>query len=208
MTDVQNILALKGLCLDHSSAASSARHSQVDPYLHDILSDVMGICSLLNYNACNCVLDHLIFEEIIASIFYRLLRFRSLNDSRLYSDIQTVYHVGLIIFMMTTFLQFNNQRIIDHSLLSQCLRDVLDSELYEHDEDAILWLMIVGGIWVSGSVDGDWITPRIRNLAQRRSVSTWDEALMYVCEFPWIYSLHNPPAHELWSRVQHACHVP
>lgn len=136
------------------------------------------------------------------SVCYRLLKFRSLDESRKLCDLQTIYHVGLLLFMMTTFLQFNRHRIMNHKLLSLCLRDALDTETHGEEDGLILWFMVVGGIWVSNDVEGNWLYQRIWETSVRRRIDTWDEVRHIVCMFPWIHALHDQPGYELWSKIQ------
>lgn len=204
MTDVRRTLLAKGLQLDYPLASPTARYNQVPICLQDIFSDVMGFCALLNTQTRTLVLDFLGFEEVLMSICYRLLNFRSLNESRKSSDLQTIYHVGLIVFMMTTFLQFNRHRIMNHRLLSLCIRDVLDTEVHGGDDDLNFWFMIIGGIWISDSIEDDWLHQRIRRMAVRRRIDRWDEARHVLCMFPWVNTLHDQPGYKLWNEMQKA----
>ncbi|KAH8703375.1 hypothetical protein BGW36DRAFT_369254 [Talaromyces proteolyticus] len=204
MAEVRNLLISKGLRLDYPLTSQPARYNQLYPSLQGIFSDVISFCRLLNAKTHNLVIDFLTFEEVLVSICYRLLNFRSLNESRKYSDVQNIYHVGLIVFMMTTFLQFNRHRIMNHRLLSLCLRDVMDTELHRDEDDLTLWFMIIGGIWISDGAEGGWINQRIQKMAVRRRINTWDEARRSVCMFPWVHALHDQPGCKLWSLVQNS----
>lgn len=202
MDRIQEILSSRGLRGNPYLPASFVGSDQIDPYIYAIYSDIMGICALVNDKTCLFVPDLLLFEEIVVSTCHRLLRFRTLGDSIARPDVNSMYHVGLIGFMMTTFLQFNRYRIMDYKLLSLRIRDVLKNEPTEHANDATFWLMMVGGIWVSNEADGDWIIPKIRRLAQQRKIDTWDEAVRVAYMFPWIYALHDEPARRLWTQAQ------
>lgn len=203
MTEVRKTLLSKGCQLDHPLTSPPARYN-LSICLQDIFSDVMSFCSLLNTGTSTLVLDFLSFEEVLMSVFYRLLNFRSLNESRKCSDLQAIYHVGLIVFMMTTFLQFNRHKIMNHRLLSLCIRDVLDSEIHGGDDDLTFWFMIVGGIWASDDIKGDWLHQRIRGMAVRRRIDSWNEARQILCMFPWANALHDKPGYKLWNKMQKA----
>jgi len=202
MPEVQKILALKGLCLNRNSTATLVGLNRLDLYFHQILLDAMGLCALFNNDLHNCTLDLETFQEIVISLCYSLLRFRSLNDSKQQSDMQAAYHIGLTIFMMTVFLQYDRRRILDYNLIPLCLREFLDSRLDELEDEAILWLMIVGGIWISGDDDREWLAPRTRMMAQRLGIDTWDEVRSSVSKFPWINALHDEPGRSLWNRLR------
>ena len=203
MPEIQKFLTSKGLCLNRNSTASLVRHNRLDLYLHQVLLDVMSVCSLFNKNLHDRTLNLQTFQEITISLCYRLLRFRSLNDIRQQSDIEAAYHVGLIIFMMTTFLQYDRRRIVDFKLIPLCLRDILDSRLDEYDNEFVLWLMMVGGIWISVDVDGEMLAPRTRITAQRLGIDTWDGARSSVSKLPWINALHDQPGRRVWDRLHY-----
>ena len=203
MSECRIILAANGLSLDRAPATSSIQYKQLDPYLYEILLDIMSLCSLFNENLLNRTIDLMTFQEILVSLCYRLLRFRSLNGSRQVSGIQAAYHIGLTVFTMTIFLQHDHRRIIHYGLIPLRLEDVLSNGMDEYENDFLFWLLIVGGIWVSSDESGDWLLPRIRIVAQRGGYDTWDEARNSICKFPWLNALHDQPGHKLWDQVHH-----
>jgi hypothetical protein len=203
MHHVQNSLWAQGLHLDRNSSDSSTRFNQLHPYLRDILLDAMSISSLFN-NLGNKKVEYMIFLEVLISLCYRLLSFCSLGDASTRCDLQATHHIGLIIFTMTMFLQHDRRRIINYNLIPLCLKNVLQAEVLEEEDELALWLMIIGGIWISDA-DGDWLAPRIRATAQRLGFDSWDKARGSVCKYPWINSLHDQLGRGLWNRV-HSLH--
>lgn len=201
MAGALDMLSARGLPSEHPKAPS-IQYIPVEPDLYDIFSDVMSICMFLNNAAPGSVLDIVVFEEILVSGCYRLLQFRCLNLSRLHSDLQSAYHFGLIIFMMTTFLQCHKNRIMNHALLSACIKDTLDQDWQDIGDESIFWLMMLGGIWVFGDVDGGWLAPKIRRLAHALGIDAWDDVQRTVCKFPWINDIHDDLARRLWNEVQ------
>ncbi|RYO78812.1 hypothetical protein DL766_008717 [Monosporascus sp. MC13-8B] len=203
MPELRKGWVTKGLRLDSTSAASSIPYDGLDPYLQEILLDVIGISSLFN-GVEPRTLDLLTFQEMNLSICFRLIRFRPLGYAGQMSGIQAAYHTGLTIFMVTLFLHSSRQRRIqDYELVSMSLREVLDNRLDELDDGLVLWLMILGGIWTMGDVDGDWLLPKISSGARRLGLKTWDDARDIICEFPWINTLHEQPGRAVWRRVNH-----
>ncbi|KAF4465537.1 hypothetical protein FALBO_7621 [Fusarium albosuccineum] len=203
MYDVQNLLLSRGFCFDRSSDAYSVRQNRLDPVLQDILSDSMGICRLYNKHMTEQPLTLDEFQEVLVSICYRLLWFRTLDESRQKSDIQSAYHIGLVVFMMSIFLQDKQRRMIKYGLMAVCVRDVLDSELDEHEQELKLWLMILGGIWVSGDEGEDWAVSRLQDMALGLGITTWDEAREYISKFPLIDAIHDVPGRKIWDQVAH-----
>ncbi|KAH7142113.1 hypothetical protein EDB81DRAFT_691592 [Dactylonectria macrodidyma] len=208
MPQVQVLLSSKGLSLDRASAASSVQHGGLEPYLHEILLDVISTSSLFNNKLHMHSVGLVAFQEMLVSICYRLLRLHPLDEPRQASDIQTVYHIGLTIFMMTLFLQYNRHQIMDHKLVSFCFKDVLVRGSFEHESELMLWFMFIGGIWVSGDVDTYWVVPRIRATLQQLGIKTWDEAQSSLRKFPWINVLHDQPGRELWDRTDQVYEIP
>ncbi|KAJ5574042.1 uncharacterized protein N7459_008469 [Penicillium hispanicum] len=203
MSEVRRTLASRGHHLDFSSVPPLVRDNELDSHLYSILSDLVGLCSLLNNNPHQPILDFLVFEEIFVSICYRLHRFRSLNDARTQHDSQTVCHLGLLMFTMVTFFQLNRTRIIDFRRASLCFKNFLSSELCTLENDATLWLMVLGGICHLGDDDMDWIAWKIRQLIQRRGMNSWEYVRSFLCKLPWIHAVHDQPGRELWNRVLH-----
>lgn len=201
MPEAQSMLSSKGLCLDRSSASSAIRHNELDPDLQEILVDVTGVAALFNDLPKGSTIDLSTFQEMLYSICYRLIRFLPLNSSKRVSNIEAVYHIGLTVFTMTLFLQFDNRRILDFELVFLRLKDILDRGLDESDSDLLLWLMFVGGIWISGGIDESWLMSRIRKLASRVNIFTWADVHSSVTAFPWIHAIHDRPARAVWDVV-------
>lgn len=198
MPNIQRSLASKGFIFDLNRTEFPEKQHILDSHLHQILLDTMNICSLFN-NLQKHTIDLETFQEIKISLCYRLLRFRSLHEIRLRSDIQTAYHLGLIILMMTTFLQHDSRRIMTFNLIPLCLEEVLASGLDEHRDEFMLWFMMIGGIWMSADVDGNLLASETRVTAQRLGITTWKEARNIVSKFPWVYSLHDEPGCSFWN---------
>ncbi|KAL6912737.1 hypothetical protein FSST1_010497 [Fusarium sambucinum] len=80
---IRNLLSSRGFTLQ-SAETSHFRPDQ--PVLEQAFSDLMGVCSLFNKHIDRKPLDLIEFQEIPISICYRLLQFRTLNESRLMGD--------------------------------------------------------------------------------------------------------------------------
>ena len=199
MSEVRNTLLERGFDFDLVSAASTIRHTGLNPSLHEVLLDVINVAYLFNNIPSDQKLRINTFEEMIVSILSRLIRFRPLQSSKRESNVEAAYHIGLIIFMMTLFLQCDSRRILEYDLVSLCLKDVLDSGLDEQERDLTVWLMFIGGIWVSGDTDGGWFISKARRLLRRLSIKSWREVHNSVRKFPWIVALHDPLGFVVWN---------
>ena len=208
MSEVQITLASSGLSLDRTSAASAIRHNGLDPNLYEILLDVKSLTSLFNNILADLTIDLNTFHEMLVSICCRLIRFHPLQSPRQESNIDAVYHIGLTVFMITLFLQYGGRQTSPYELVSLRLRDVLDGELNELDDDLVLWLMFVGSIWVSGGTDGSWIISKIRRLARRLGINSWAKVQRSVSTFPWISALHDQLGRIVWNSVYQSPQTP
>ena len=199
MSEVRNTLLERGFDFDRLSAASAIRHTGLDPSLHEVLLDVINVASLFNNIPTGQTLHINTFQEIIVSILSRLIRFRPLQSSKRESNVEAGYHIGLTIFMMTIFLQYDSRRILEYDLVSLYLKDVLDSGLDEQERDLTVWLIFIGGIWVSGDTDGGWFIWKARRLLRRLSIKSWREVHNSVRKFPWIDALHDRLGFVVWN---------
>lgn len=205
MPHARSRLRAKGIHLENVAVAPSLRRSFLDPLLEEILSETMSICSFFNHTRNQQTLDVFTFQEMSFSILSRLLRFRTLNESERESDSTAAHHVGLVIFIMSMFLSLNHGRVVDFSPVSRCLSGVIEAELEELQDDFVLWLMILGSVWLSADSESDWLVARLAMSAKRMGIETWNEAQSRVCGFPWLNKLHDQLGHEIWTRMRCQC---
>jgi hypothetical protein len=201
MFEIRNAFKSKGINLDQMPTASTVQKNGLDHTLHEILLDVKYLASLLNSISPGLILDTNTLLEIVISILSRLIRYHPLQDFKQISSIDAMYHIGLTIFMMTSFLQLGGRQILRYDLVALRLKEVLDGELKEADDDLVLWLMVIGGIWTSGSTNGVWLNERTRELAERMGIDTWADAVRIVDRYPWIEALHEKVGLAFWSQV-------
>ncbi|KAL7908079.1 hypothetical protein GGI35DRAFT_486222 [Trichoderma velutinum] len=198
MAKVRDLLAHKKIDFDGNAAASCPQHDFLEPYLHDILVDMMWTTSLLNNGV---KLDLITLQEMIFSIGYRLTQFHPSEEERRLWQLQASYHIGITILTMAVFLHAGRRQILDYERLDHRLKEILDSDLEDYNPELALWLSILGGIWVSGGYDEHWLPPRIRPIATRLNIRSWDEAYIILSHFPWIHALHDDPGHALWDQA-------
>lgn len=208
ISEVEITLVSRGLSLDRSSAACAIRHSGLDPDLHEILVDVTSVASLLNNMPASLTLDIVTFQETIVSICSRLIRFHPLQSLTHESDVDAAYHIGLTIFTMTLFMQFDNRRVMQYELVSLRLKDVLDHRLDEVGDDLLLWLLFIGGIWISGGTDRFWLGSRIKSLSRTLGINNWAEVHTCISKFPWIGNVHDELGLAVWDAVSESSQLP
>lgn len=199
---VRNLLAKDGLSLACHHASLFERYRELDPDLREVLQDIMGSCSLFNKNPKKTSLGMVAFLELVISICYRLLRFRLLPSSGKPVDTQAALHLGSIIVMMTVFIQLGKRRMIDYSLISRCLGDVLCDELLEADVELYLWLAVIGSIWISDDDQGGWIRMKVQEASRHAGLTSWNEVRECIQLYPWINSIHNEAGSAVWKSLQ------
>ncbi|KAL7953566.1 hypothetical protein V8C34DRAFT_296612 [Trichoderma compactum] len=198
MAKVRDVLARKKIDFDGNAATSCPQHHLLEPYLHDILVHMMGATSLFN-NGVKLDLETL--QEMILSIGYRLTQFSSSEEDRRLWRLQDSYHIGLTIWTMTVFLHGGRRQILDYKRLDRRLKEILDSDLEDHNPELALWLLILGGVWVLDGYDEHWLPSRIRLMAMRLNIRSWDKVYTIVGHFPWIHALHDDLGRALWDRA-------
>lgn len=172
------------------------------PYLYAIFCDATKVCSLLNKNTKQPLLDFISLEEIFVSICYRLLRFIPIHPHTGRIDSQSALGLGLLIFTMTTFFQANEKRIMDFKALCVRFEDLLRGNLSGFGDEISLWLLALGGIWFQKELVTDHVASKMRNLCSLRKIYTWVEFRACISKFPWITVIHDCLGEELWNQTQ------
>jgi hypothetical protein len=201
MSTVRENFKSTGLNFDIIFAPQATQPNGLDPVLYEILVDVRYLTSLLNSTLPGFVLNVNTFLEMIISVCSRLIRYHPLQDFKQISSLDAVYHIGLIIFMMTSFLQLDGRQILKYDLVALRLKEVLDGNLDGLDDELVLWLVVMGGIWASGGSDGAWLIPRTRELAGRLRIDHWADARRIMSRLPWIEVPHDEECRTLWEQV-------
>lgn len=200
MFEAKTRLASRVLPFDMSLGNTLGNHKELTPYLRQIYLDVKHVTSILEKDAVDRILDLETFQEMLYSICYRLIRYQTLcSPSKTLPVIDAVCHIGLTIYMMTLFLQIDHRRIMPYELITVQLRTTLDRNLDELDNNLILWLLFIGGIWIDISSNGSWLFPKIMTMTGRLGIVTWLEIHEVIDKFPWINALHSEAGRALWN---------
>ena len=171
---------------------------QLDETLTDTFSDLMGVCRLFNKHIDKKPLDVIEFQEILVSVCYRLMSFRTLNEARQIHDIDSAYHIGLLVFLMSTFWNNRQSRLAKPGLIATCIRNAL----YMADGELAFWLLMLGSISVPRGDDQEWMITRLREEASRSGVVTWKDARDCLAKFPWMTVIHDESGQRLWDKVR------
>nr|RBQ97276.1 hypothetical protein FVER53263_20142 [Fusarium verticillioides] len=192
-------LAYKGFTLQQDSAAYFSR---LDPTLQEAFSDAMGLCRLLNKHADEKPLDLLEFQEVLVSICYRLLQFRTIGETRSKKDTQSTYHIGLSLFMMSIYFNNKQDRMARPGLVKSLVKEAVASNSKEDEDEFKFWLLILGGISVPARDGSEWFVERLQEQASLLGIVTWEQAKGCLARFPWMDGIHDKPSQKLWNQVR------
>lgn len=192
---------MKGVHIDRTAVLTSPLGHRLDAKLHEILLDVTALCRLFKDDQNPGSVDLVTFQEIIISICYRLLRFRSLNESRRMLDQHSAIHVGLMIFIMTIFIHHGRRKMITFEVVVDILLDISSEPADGQNDYVLFWLLMIGGIWASDDAWGNQIVPRLKETAKRMGIGSWDDARTAIQKMPWIPPVHDRPGETLWTKL-------
>jgi hypothetical protein len=194
------ILESKGFEVKRDLITCGTRFEGLDPSLYDILLDVNVIANLFNNLPADQTMDTYLFQELVISVCFRLLKFRPAQGFSEKHNTEAALHIGLMVFMMTLFLQHNYRHFIDYDLVTLRLKDTLNLHLHELDDDLGLWLVFIGRAWTWGDNDEFW-AGKIGEVVHRLGITHEADVLMSVKAFPWINALHDKLSHMVWASV-------
>lgn len=207
MSQVRKLYKLK----DMSRNISPHMYHMLPPIetpIFTILMDVFDICTLFNHPGDrHFEVDLDAYQEFMISIAYRLLSLDLTKQQQPYPTQESIYQIGLTIFMMTMFLQYGRRRLHRFTRITQLLKRGVEAHSLHEDKDQMLWLMVLGGIWMMDGVwdldehTGEWLPPLITELALEMGVRSWDDARARIVKYPWIHKLHDEPGRLIWEKV-------
>ncbi|KAG8356851.1 hypothetical protein FVEN_g5561 [Fusarium venenatum] len=195
--EIRHSLSFRGFTLQNVKIS----HFTNQAVLKQALSDLMGVCNLFNKHIDKKPLDLIEFQEILISICYRLLQFRTLNESRLIQDVDSAHHIGLLVFMVSMFWNNHQNRLAKPGLIAACIKEALETS-DELGDEFMFWMLVLGGISVSEKEDLEWMVIRLHQKAQEIGVVTWDDARNFLLKFPWMSVIHDISGQTLWNKVR------
>lgn len=206
MDYVKEVLASRGKGLDLEAAAAMLQcEGSLDPDLYGVLLDAKSVSTL--YNTQNTLaFDLVTYQEMIVSLGCRLLRFDSLQDPVRKPALEESFHLGLLFFMMSLFLQFSGQRVLELKRVTARLRQVIERLLTTEESDGEsdklnLWVLFMGGIWVSAEVDREWLFSGLQLICKRLQLTSWSETRPILAKFPWVEEIHDRAGELVWEEA-------
>lgn len=178
--------------------------------LDDIRKDLLYFCGLVDTRASArpCPLNlHGLFEMHI-SIWSRLLDYRTLNKSLEAAVTEiTIQHLGLALFVMTTFLGNDQKQIVDYRLLRECIIHAVD-ELCEYSygimNDALLiWFLLLAFTWSPSISSYGKFGITVRRTISCLGIETWEDVRTATPALPWLENVHQHPHLEPRNLLDH-----
>ena len=201
MPEIRNTLASLHISFDNEASRKLIQHPRLNPALLDVLTDVISATTLFNDLTSTRKIDLYLYQEVLVSIFYRLLSIPFHADTSRAPTVEDAYHIGLTLFLMSLFLQHGRNRIIDYGKLVAKWDSVLRSPSMEQEEGLAFWLLMVGGFWVVDDDDAEWLLPMIRDQANRMNCKTWEAVKDTVRRYPWIGPIHDKLGIYIWTKA-------
>lgn len=195
MSAVYSHLIPQGFVPAETVARCQARFEGIECSLQQIFLDVATVASFFNQGLR---IDPLVLQEFIVSVGYRLLKFQTISGPLRGSRQESVVHIALTALITTLFLPIGRRRLLQYRLVGQHLKDVVDAGLDEQDPEVVLWLLFLGGISVVSDRDEGWLFTNIQHSVRRAGVQDWPDLHRRLIRFPWIMSLHDAEAEQLW----------
>ena len=187
--------------MNRNVAGSDPRFHRMDPFLQQILVDVTDVARLFNMDSAALNMDPNMFQEVIVSVGYRLIRFHPFGGPQLEAKLEPACHIGLVAFTTTLYLQFGRRRFLRYRLVAQRLQEVIERGLDLEDNDLMLWLLFIGGVSVLAEVSQIWLVSRIYQVTQSLDIEDWTALHKTIVRFPWINCLHDEAGKALWNTV-------
>ncbi|KIV99252.1 uncharacterized protein PV09_09023 [Verruconis gallopava] len=201
MAEIKTTLRERGYVLADKSVPFTTSLSTTAPELAGILQDTICITALFNDKDVDFKVDPHTLAEITVSIGYRLLKFRTLNDTRQDNALEAAFHIGIATFLSTLYIQFGNRRFLKYHLVGTRLCEVIENGLGKENASVMLWLVFLGGISVLSNVDRDWLTRTVHVVTQALRITTWEEIQDHLLGYPWVSELHDKPGMAVWKSI-------
>ncbi|KAH8880878.1 hypothetical protein GQ53DRAFT_521227 [Thozetella sp. PMI_491] len=201
MAQAAHSMGLSDLTVDLHSVHCRPGPGRIDDSLMRILLDVYQVSHWVNQHYSSLQTGTDVVQEVIVSVGYRLVRFHELGGPQLEGKLEACYHVGLVAFLTTMFLQTGGRRFLRYRLVRRCLRTAVERGLDEEDSDSMLWLLFIGGLSVLEETDDAWLLPRISQVVQHLGIKSWLQLHEFLTRFPWISPIHDEAGKVLWNKV-------
>lgn len=165
--------------------------------------DLISVSRFFNDDRAFVRLDPYAYQEILISVYYRLLHRHPLASNGSENSNENACYLGLLALMTTLLFQHGRSRRLPYDLLAEKLHNAIESALNNKlvEETTFLWLLFAGGISIFGATDWVWLIPQIKTILFTLNIDSWQTARDKIKTLPWIDEAHDKPGKELWQAV-------
>lgn len=179
-----------------------------NPVLRYATADVLTLCSY----AGSSQLSPLQYQDIVLSIFQRLIDYAPLGGDRPSNPLDDVYQLGLLAFMSMVLYHNHGRQPTCPTTLSNQFRTRLD----RFDKEAVssspkkysslyFWLMFMCILSMPENEQcrdaNSLLHRRIQLLAGKLGLNDWNDVSKCLCVYPWVAALHDVPGRKLWAII-------
>ncbi|KAI0147002.1 hypothetical protein GGR57DRAFT_281483 [Xylariaceae sp. FL1272] len=171
--------------------------------LREVIIDIIGLAHVLrDQEGRRQKLDVFNFQSTMVSLGYRILEVGYVpNDPSVATTLDDVAYLSLMSFLITTWIGIG-RKIIRFPTLFESFRIAAQNIRIDNEpSEVLLWAFTVGRVSVLSKRDDIWLIPKVRSIAQRLKLRSWNEATGILNEFPWIKALHNQEGQAFWYSV-------
>ncbi|KAH8896040.1 hypothetical protein GQ53DRAFT_779328 [Thozetella sp. PMI_491] len=154
-------------------------------------------------------LDALEYTQTLLSLLYRLIDFSQYttwmhHEGDRYDNLT---YLALLAFM-TSLLPEYGQDCTTYPLLSNRLDGAIDdfhamnADLQRLELSLLLWALFVSGVSAPAGKDRPWLSRLIFETCKRLGIYDWSAVRDRLCQYPWIYTLHDYPGQCMWEQAQ------
>lgn len=187
-------------------ATTTRSFFNLNPLLEDVLQDAMDLATTLNKGFKCPEYKNLDLQMILVSVGSRLLKFQPLESAHDGSETDAILHLGLLLYMMTLFFQYDLRRVWEFPLVMSRLQDVLMTPrtawMRKECKPLLLWTLLMGSIWALADDKEQWVVRMLQETANDMVITDFDGVISCVQDFPWVHAIHDEPAHSLWSMIK------
>lgn len=181
---------------------------ETSPALQSAIRDVLALCGY----AGRAQLGAFQYQDLIISIFQRLVDYRPLAGPRPPHPLDEVCQLGFLAFMSTLIHHNQQRRPTCSTLLSKVLRTRLDrfnndmvSSQANKYSSLCLWLLFVYAVSAPSYEKccdaSSSVARRIHALADTLILRTWEGVNTHLSVYPWITAFHDELGRKLWESV-------
>lgn len=181
---------------------------KTSPVLRAATRDVLALCS---YAGCS-QLRPFQYQDLVISIFQRLVDYSPLVGPRPPRLLDDVCQLGFLAFMSTVVHYDGQKTTACSALLSEALwtgigrfnNDMVSSQ-ERRNSSFSLWLIFVYAVSAPGYEQycnaSSSVARHIHALADTLTLRTWEDVIANLSVYPWISAFHDKLGKKLWESV-------